>query len=325
MFEAEKKIGVRPSTVVEPYARMVCLLSSSRTAGTVLGCFFLELPRTRTDEMPCEANLQLLQLPCHAFGDKLVLAGLPPDLDEAELMKFFSKQGANSAIVAHARSSSFASVTFSSTADVSRFLSRVAHAYADDKGTLIARLLPKEPKMEEIPTLPALPAPTLSTDECTEAGSLVVRWSPLVLALSYTVELRPVGTNSSWSSVDVTSKKLGAASRFDSNCSECVVKSLQSTTSYEARVNYFTNCNTKSEASDPSKPSLPSQEVKASSKASSNSAMAPTSLTTKPEPSFKPYTPLHTPNLPHFPPWWTPDVYDPAQGQKRHQLKNLEP
>ena len=265
--------------------------------------------------MLSEANLQL---PCHAFGDKLVLAGLPADLDEAELMKFFSKQGASSAIVAHARSSSFASVTFSSTQDVSRFLSRVAHAYADDKGTLIARLLPKEPKMEEIPTLPALPAPTLSTDECTEAGSLMVRWSPLVLALSYTVELRPVGTNSSWSSVDVTSKKLGAASRFDSNCSECVVKSLQTSTSYEARVSYFTNCNTRSEASDPSKPSLPSQtELKAELKAvpkAANSAMAPSSLTTKPEPpSFKPYAPL-----PHYPPspspWWTADVYDPAQG-----------
>ena len=153
------------------------------------------------------------------------------DLDEAELMKFFSKQGATTAIVAHARTSSFASVTFPGTPEVARFLSRIAHAYADEKGTLIARLLPKEGRMDEIPTLPALPAPNLTTTnsagEELESGNLMVFWSPLVLAVAYTVELRPVGSaNTPWSSVDVTSKKLGAVSnRFDSNCSSCVVNS----------------------------------------------------------------------------------------------------
>ena len=153
------------------------------------------------------------------------------DLDEVELMKFFSKQGATTAIVAHARTSSFASVTFPGTPEVARFLSRIAHAYADEKGTLIARLLPKEAKMDEIPTLPALPAPNLTTTnsagEELESGNLMVFWSPLVLAVAYTVELRPVGSaNTPWSSVDVTSKKLGAVSnRFDSNCSSCVVNS----------------------------------------------------------------------------------------------------
>lgn len=93
----------------------------------------------------------------------------PEDLDEAELLKFFSKQGANTAIVAHARTSSFASITFPGTPEVARFLSRVAHAYADEKGTLIARLMPKKLDMEQMPTLPALPAPNLST-------STMVRW-----------------------------------------------------------------------------------------------------------------------------------------------------
>ena len=156
----------------------------------------------------------------------------PKDLDEAELMKFFGKQGANNAIVAHARTCSFASITFSGIADVARFLSRVAHAYADEKGTLIARLLPKEPEMGTIPTLPALPAPNLSTRDSEgaelEPGNLMVNWSPLTLAVAYTVELRPTsGANSNWLSVDVTSKKLGSASnRFDFNCSSCVVNSF---------------------------------------------------------------------------------------------------
>ena len=84
------------------------------------------------------------------------------------------------AIVAHARTSSFASVTFPGTPEVARFLSRIAHAYADEKGTLIARLLPKEARMDEIPTLPALPAPNLTTTNSTgeelESGNLMVFW-----------------------------------------------------------------------------------------------------------------------------------------------------
>ena len=263
--EAESKIGVQMvAPPVDPHARMVCLASTDRAAGTVLGCFTLDLPRTRGDD----SVVPNLSLPCHAFGDKLVLAGLPSDLDEAELMKFFSKQGATTAIVAHARTSSFASVTFPGTPEVARFLSRIAHAYADEKGTLIARLLPKEARMDEIPTLPALPAPNLTTTnsagEELESGNLMVFWSPLVLAVAYTVELRPVGSaNTPWSSVDVTSKKLGAVSnRFDSNCSSCVVNSLQIGTAYEARVSYFTECNTISEASDASKPCTPSQGSK---------------------------------------------------------------
>lgn len=266
--EAESKIGVQMvAPPVDPHARMVCLASTERPQGTVLGCFTLDLPRTRSDEGPAAWEAPNLHLPCHAFGDKLVLAGLPSDLDEAELLKFFSKQGANTAIVAHARTSSFASITFPGTPEVARFLSRVAHAYADEKGTLIARLMPKKLDMEQMPTLPALPAPNLSTSSATgedlDAGNLMVTWSPLVLAVGYTVELRPVNvgsSSSSWLSVDVTSKKLGCSSnRFDFNCSSCVVNSLQIGTAYEARVSYFTDCNTMSEASDPSKPCLPAQ------------------------------------------------------------------
>eukprot|EP00438_Fugacium_kawagutii_P014100 Skav211549 [mRNA] locus=scaffold871:198123:207855:- [translate_table: standard] len=168
---AESKIGVPPAAPpAEPRARMVCLASTDRAAGTVLGCFSLDLPRTSSSDDGCVAsNAPNLRLPCHAFGDKLVLGGLPnesetdTDLEESELMKFFSKQGALNAIVAHAKNASFASVTFPGTCEVSRFLSRVAHAYADEKGTLIARLLPKEPSMESTATLPALPAPNLST------------------------------------------------------------------------------------------------------------------------------------------------------------------
>eukprot|EP00435_Cladocopium_sp_Y103_P043381 s365_g12.t1 len=335
--EAESKIGVQMvAPPVDPHARMVCLASTERPQGTVLGCFTLDLPRTRSDDGPALAGPNL-HLPCHAFGDKLVLAGLPSDLDEHELMKFFGKQGANIAIVAHARTSSFASITFPGTPEVARFLSRVAHAYADEKGTLIARLTPKELEMEQMPTLPALPAPNLSTSssgEDLEPGNLMVTWSPLVLAVGYTVELRPVtasgSSGSSWLSVDVTSKKLGSSSnRFDFNCSSCVVNSLQIGTAYEARVSYFTDCNTMSEASDPSKPCLPAQgkndvpgtmpgSVPVASPAPAPAAAAPASVSSGPNEGYsKPFSstislsksfpppsgpPAPLPALPHGPP-----------------------
>lgn len=263
--EAEEKLGAvaKPASSPAPGAKMISLCTTSRAGGTVLGCFTLDLPRTHPENVlhaPMRANLKL---PCHAFGDKLVLARLTDDLDEAELMRFFSKQGATGAIVAHARACSFASVSFASIADVARFLGRIAHAFADDRGTLVARLLPLDPKLDAIATLPALPAPQLSAKDSSgedlEAGALLVLWSPLVLAVAYSVELRPAGADGPWASVDVGSKMGNNSHRFDSTTSSCKVTSLHLSTRYEARVSYFTDCGTTSEASEASEPCTPSQ------------------------------------------------------------------
>lgn len=235
-----------------PQAMMVALTRTHRASGSVVGCFTLDLPRTGMPEgAPPKPNLTL---DCHAFGDKLVLAGLPADLGEAELMRFFSKQGATGAIVAHAKSRSFASVSFLGTAEVARFLGRIAHAFADEKETRIAKLLPLNTAADTA-RLPALPAPSLTVGE--EAGSLLVVWSPLVLAVGYSVELRPAGADGPWAIVEAGggSSRLGvtagATSRFSSDCSSCRVVGLQNT-AYEARVSYFTDCGTRSEASEAS-------------------------------------------------------------------------
>lgn len=232
--------------------KLLFLSKTTRSSGSVLGCFTLDLPRTGGGEGA--APRPNLALHCHAFGDKLILAGLPADLEEAELMRFFSKQGASSAIVAHARTCSFASVSFPSVVEVARFLGRVSHAFADEKDTLMAKLLPLTPSAD-VPLLPALPAPTLTLGE--ELGALLVVWSPLVLAVAYSVELRPCGVDAPWATVEVASKNLAsgpaaAANRFDSNCSSCKVAGLQVGVAYEARVSYFTECSTRSEASEAS-------------------------------------------------------------------------
>lgn len=232
-------------------AKMISLSKTSRNTGSVLGCFTLDLPRTGAGEdAPPRSNLLL---DCHAFGDKLILAGLPGDLEEAELMRFFSKQGASQAIVARAKTCSFASVSFPGTLDVAKFLGRTSHAFADDKETRIAKLIDLIPNPDAA-RLPALPAPTLAAGE--EAGALLVVWSPLVLAVGYAVELRPAGGGGDWVTVDVASSP-GDNNRFDSACSSCKVAGLNPSTVYEARVSYFTECGTRSEASEASEGCLP--------------------------------------------------------------------
>eukprot|EP00927_Polykrikos_kofoidii_P031974 TRINITY_DN27377_c0_g1_i3.p1 TRINITY_DN27377_c0_g1~~TRINITY_DN27377_c0_g1_i3.p1 ORF type:complete len:995 (+),score=204.10 TRINITY_DN27377_c0_g1_i3:303-3287(+) len=236
-------------------ALMVALSKTARSSGSVLGCFALELPRTGAGEgAPLRPSLVL---DSHAFGDKLVLAGLPADLGEAELMRFFSKQGACGAIVAHAKSRSFASVSFPTMLEVARFVGRTAHAFADEKETRIAKLLPLDTSADTA-RLPALPAPSLVAGE--DRGSLLVVWAPLVLAVGYSVELRPAGADSPWACVEASSSRLGtapamgaaASGRFSSDCSSCRVVGLALSTAYEARVSYFTDCGTRSEASEAS-------------------------------------------------------------------------
>merc|ERR1712232_1331139 len=121
--------------------------------------------------------------------------------------------------------------------------------------TRIAKLLMLDTSADTA-RLPALPAPTITPGE--EACSLLVIWSPLVLAVGYSVELRPAGTNGPWAAVEAGSSRLGTGEnssggnvRFNSDCSSCRVVGLQNT-AYEARVSYFTDCGTRSEQSEPS-------------------------------------------------------------------------
>ncbi|CAE6970998.1 PAPS1 [Symbiodinium natans] len=176
-----------------PEAKLVMLSHTDRPAGSVLSCCRLHLPRPLSDgKQPAPLNLDL-----HAFSSKVVLSGLSIDVGEAELMRFFSKQGATKGIVAHARGCSFASITFPSCVDVATFLGRSAHAFADDKETRIALLLNRSPircPAADEARLPALPAPTIRPGEA--PASIFVNWAPLQLALGYASPCG--GASSSW-------------------------------------------------------------------------------------------------------------------------------
>lgn len=261
-------------------AQLIELLRTDRGTGSLLGCFSLDLPRTpeapaedaeSNGKEPAEAKTPAapavpgpsVVLDGHALVDRVVLSGLPSDMDVPELMRFFSKIGATEAVVAHPDSRSagvtgslgFASVTFAGPADVARLLARVAHTISEQGATQLARLGPCRAGHDR-GTLPALSMPALSM---AEGGALLAQWSQVSLAAGYLVEFRPAG-GGTWSAV------AAAAGRLDDptgslppgllgpQCSACKVNSCRTDVSYEARITYYAECGCHSQVSAPSAP-----------------------------------------------------------------------
>lgn len=210
----------------------------------VLGCFGLALPRQPM--VDGWMGRPPLCLDCHALADRIILAGLPPDANETELMGFFSKHGATGVAMARSQTCTFASVGFPGTAEIVRFVGRGVHTFSDDKDkeTRLVLLKPCSKAGGCKGSLPGLPAPVLMPAE--ETGSLVVRWSPIVLATGYNVELRPAGTQAQWSPIDAP------GGSFSKHTASCRVSGLPSSVAFEARITYLTSCGCCSDPSDAS-------------------------------------------------------------------------
>lgn len=264
---ARDEVPEGASPVLE--AQLVELLWTPRTSGSgasaILGCFTLELPRTAEPTAEGEQPLHLgapAMLDGHALVDRVVLSGLPGDLDVPELMRLFSKLGATDAIVTDTEDESasslrFASVTFPGPIDVARMLVRAAHTINAQGTTHLARLLSHR---DGVIALPPLPAPTLSV---ADGSALLVQWQQVGLAAGYLVELRPKGTNAPWASVGVASGHLEDSDNLPAGllgpqCAACNVSSISADTLYEARVIYYSSWGCRSQASASSVPcSLP--------------------------------------------------------------------
>jgi len=246
-------------------AQLVELLWTSRTAGSgsgsILGCFTLELPRTPEHDAAYQESKPAgptAMLDGHALVDRVVLAGLPVDLDGAELMQLFSKLGATDVTITcpecdPTHQLRFASVLFSSPIDVARMLVRAAHTVNAQGSTQLARLLPHR---DGVVGLPALPMPNLSI---ADGGALLVQWQQVGLAAGYLVELRPRGVDAPWASVGVASGKLEdcdnlPAGLLGPQCAACRVNCVSADTAYEARVMYYTSWGCRSQASVSSAP-----------------------------------------------------------------------
>lgn len=266
-------------------AQLVELLWTPRAAGSgsgsILGCFTLELPRTpepAAEGEEAKPTGAVAIMDGHALVDRVVLAGLPGDLEVPELMRLFLKLGATDANVVTCTESEpsrmrFASISFAGAVDVARMLVRAAHTINAQGCTQLAKLLPHR---EGVIALPALPTPSLTT---AQGGALLVQWQQVGLAAGYRVELRPKDGDSPWASVGVASEELedsknlpagllgpnGSASRdcenrpgganlIGSHCSACRVNCIAADTAYEARVMYYTSWGCRSQASASSAP-----------------------------------------------------------------------
>jgi len=271
-------------------AQLVELLATARSSSQLLGCFSLELPRiggaaiSPTNGECGDSVAKPCLLDGHALTDRVVLAGLPQDLEVPELMRLFSKLGATEVVISHpeeaasneegeepsvtgySRGRGFAAVTFPGPVQVARMLVRAAHTINEQGATQLARLLPcRRSSSFGPPTLPALPIPTLSAED----GSLMVRWAKVGLAVGYAVDLRPAleedeeDDETAWRRLDASSG-LRAASEapsdtplpsglLGSNCSACRIASgLEASRSFQARILYYASCGCRSQASAPS-------------------------------------------------------------------------
>jgi len=246
-FTVQEGGSSKPGKRVE--AKLVVLAKPHQTSGAILSCCGFRIPRKTTRDSRHHMKPDL-RLDLHALSDRLILAGLPQDVGEAELLRFFAKQGATNALVARAHGNSFASVSFPSTAEIARFLSRSVHAFADDGETRIASLSLTNCSSGDRPRLPALPAPILAPGA--EAGVLQAAWSPVVLATGYLVELRAAEGQAQWCAVDVHGGLGDSARRFEVDCSTCRVAGLPANQLFTARVTYYTACGCRAVASDPS-------------------------------------------------------------------------
>lgn len=220
-------------------AQLVCLEKTRRSAASVLGLFSVSLPR---DGRRPDVTLQ-----CHAFSDKVLVAGLPADVTEAELGHFFSKQGATNVAVARAAGGAcYAAAQFPGIGAVSRLLSSKVHAFADEAETRVATLLPGASVADQ-PLLPALPKPLLVAGQ--ESGTLLITWSPSVIAARYALEIRPAGAQAPWKAIDDLTRNSQRP-----ECSSCRVTGLPTGIALEARVSFTTTCGTRSEPSESAEP-----------------------------------------------------------------------
>lgn len=260
-------------------AQLVELVGTSRSGGSLFGCFSLELPRTADgDDKSSAGTGAIAVLSGHALADRVVLAGLPRDMGVPELMRLFGKLHAVEAVVTYPSGADavgdcgFASVSFSCPEQVARFLARATHTISEQGATQLAHVGPCRRRAArtaaagavggdaddgKLAALPALPRPTLQT---VEDDALLVQWSQVNLAAGYLVELRPVGEDSPWCSVAAATGQREVnedglpEGLLGPTCTACRVNSLRSGVPFEARVAYFAACGC---GSQPSVGSIP--------------------------------------------------------------------
>lgn len=131
-------------------ARLIELIHTSRPCGSVLGCFSLQLPRftEKADgTVAVSEDASIVELQGHAVTDRIFLPEVPHNVTAADLNRFLGKIGGQEAALNHVTSAlSFASIQFSSTESIARFLVQAAHTISEGGATQLARVGPCQRK-----------------------------------------------------------------------------------------------------------------------------------------------------------------------------------
>jgi hypothetical protein len=118
-------------------AQLIDLLHTSRSSGSMLGCFSLKLPQLAED------GAASMHLNGYALTDQIVMPEVPSDLIVANLMSLFGKLGGEASVTPASRTScSSAYIYFKGPENIAKFLVHATHTISENGITQLAHVGP---------------------------------------------------------------------------------------------------------------------------------------------------------------------------------------
>jgi hypothetical protein len=123
-------------------AQLIELVCTSRSAGSVLGCFSLKLPLFSSNSVQGHQDsdgTKFVEVQGHALTDTVFLSDVPLDLTTADLMRLFGKLGGKDATLTPVNSTlGFSSIPFTGHENVAKFLASATHTVSENGETQLA-------------------------------------------------------------------------------------------------------------------------------------------------------------------------------------------
>lgn len=130
-------------------AQLIDLISTTRSAGSEMGCFSLKLPQLRSKATSQDGEssvaFTIVELQGHAVTDCIFLSKVPCDLCTTDLMRLFSQLGGQEAKVTLGNGRStlgYASVSFNAAENIAKFLVHSSHTVSESGVTQLASVGP---------------------------------------------------------------------------------------------------------------------------------------------------------------------------------------
>jgi hypothetical protein len=143
-------------------AQLVELISTSRVAGSMLGCFSLHLPQLPSSKPSEDADdnstaasyndIRTVELHGYAITDRICLSEVPLHVSVADVKRLFSKLGGNEPIVSPVHGDCTVMnicIGFSAPEFVAKFLTHATHTISENGMTHLAHVGPMDPCLQQ--------------------------------------------------------------------------------------------------------------------------------------------------------------------------------